>query len=1389
MASGGYHHAIVLSPGTYARFLYQENIASDPNYWRHEDAARHLATQLMSKYSDLTLITLPSSRVLPDSVWSNPDQLSACIFSQASRIILFVPSDADEHIRTFTRSHLVPLLTKDRENGGRPDWRDRFLVAAVGNVQLPTQLGPTVPFLKSVRFREIGWVRDITALMLLRGIIKTLWTPSPAQAAGTVQGESQSRNYSTNEQIGCSLNEVIETTSCVGTTTYVTGRMEVSNDEQYKSLSNRRASSAHRVRGKIRGSKSASRSRSRKSSGSGRRGLEPDFEARQTEEMLVDIRMIHTSKSAAPIILLDIPSASDLTEISDLVNGSAEESRAKTANDGDIDLKNGISELESGKSKVSAPCHVAESVNNSQMVSTPRSSPTYSGGIGNTEVEAKVGPTIDGDTNSESGRADVYRPGLPKQNVQSISTPEDSWNEGTEKASSNLFFLTETLGKSKGSSSFLADRTSPKNMHRQSDKNAAQSVLPQASCAQQSAATSPTAATTLRWSSTETDVTQNSTAKHSAEDEPRAKTPEDSTRGTVSSSLVPSTGWSSPCPSGVLIDNQTEHYEPKEFEQFLKDTARSPHEPTANIAKSMLQERGIIFQPELQSESLSARRISSRLEARRARWADRTRKINDDLIASLMGAATLPNKRALSPKKSDPCSPTIRNSHDVPTVQAERPTTESDKTSVQAVDAVQKPRFGPRLPLRVILPQHFEGKVTVFETKVDYQTAKVVQVPVKTYDYATDSSITSKLEIKVMDIPLTPPDSENHPEFSSAETSDAKSEAANPTKSSSMPPVIDNASENFSPEAFFKLLHESRQSPLESTATKTAQVELDAMEKSYTSLVTSESNRIEKNDRTIYAIPSFPSDIPYIDSERSVTEQSAKTISSEGSSTTISVERTSASLKKLGDRKIISKQSELSYSKRSTDSLVSSSEPCGQRDTNVRSNENIASSEPLKDTKPSTGEEQASKVSESSQLKSSGTSFYASAVSEATERLRESSVTKISPPPPPPPPPPVPKKPKINLNKTNFGIGFKIPILVQAKPASSHSEELERTTERASSPIPETSVRLPTNTTKTSYLTRTVSEKHLISEIHTKRKIFLPSGSQLTEPDSSFSLSGSVGAKLTDNKTAPETTSLNYPACPHPRPVLTRSAPDIAAAERMNTLHPPGTVYQSKISGRTFYVSQSPSSSSLGLKTDGDRPESHSSDRARIVNIYYPEVHGKMCADAATQIHAPLSSGYMRGQDTQCYAHTSINIRNMPTRLDIQPRNTREVAEWTGPDAAELYRLEKLYSTRKAKSMVDVHCARNLSDSTETAFPDEPRAQSVDQLVHRIPVICETPKITNGTNSSTSLYASADPDKGEGTTTPKTEEEEHSIPASGQETVLEEEHKLTRSPTSSSMEI
>ncbi|VDP68678.1 unnamed protein product [Echinostoma caproni] len=349
----GYHHAIVLSPATYARHMFPEDIARNEAFWKSEDSAWHLATQLMSRYSTLNVLGFRASFPIPPDVWSDATKLNACFFSQASRIIILVPSDAESHIVTFSQTCLCPLLTKTEEQGGHPEWRERFVAAVIGNVRVPTELAPGVPFIKVVRFREIGWVRDITAMMLLQRAIQEFWVPSHARTGPT-------RPYwnwaGGNAQSSCQLSETIETKTVLGMCTHVSGQMETpatntSDLGRSKSVDSRCSSSRRRRRRRHQQEHgdqtvtSRSRSRSQHSSSSGYRSLDPEFEAQQTEELIVDTRVINVLDGTQPIYLVDVMrNASAAQKVENSHASKLEESHSKVVSKSEHTETNSVSE-------------------------------------------------------------------------------------------------------------------------------------------------------------------------------------------------------------------------------------------------------------------------------------------------------------------------------------------------------------------------------------------------------------------------------------------------------------------------------------------------------------------------------------------------------------------------------------------------------------------------------------------------------------------------------------------------------------------------------------------------------------------------------------------------------------------------------------------------------------------------------------------------------------------------------------------------------------------------------------------------------------------------------------------------------------------------------------
>ncbi|KAH8859946.1 serine-rich repeat [Schistosoma japonicum] len=309
MSTGGYHHAIILSPGVYARQCYTDNISNDSSYWKHEDAARHLSNHVMNKYPNLNVLCLNNSNYMKNDLWSDPTCINACLFSQASRVVLFIPDDATEHITHFSRHCLQPLLCRSRDQGGRPEWHSRFIGVAIGSVQVPNQLNSDVPFINVIRFREIGWFRDIMGMMLLERAIKDFWIPPEmkeftSQHSNLKQSNMMSMKYS--------LNEIVETTSVVDITTRVIGKMDL--DEMYIKHScqrsespsiNKLANSTVHNKDKLNELHNNHSSHSPRpeehASRLIRRHIKPEFEAEQIQENILEARLIGTIGQVVPV--------------------------------------------------------------------------------------------------------------------------------------------------------------------------------------------------------------------------------------------------------------------------------------------------------------------------------------------------------------------------------------------------------------------------------------------------------------------------------------------------------------------------------------------------------------------------------------------------------------------------------------------------------------------------------------------------------------------------------------------------------------------------------------------------------------------------------------------------------------------------------------------------------------------------------------------------------------------------------------------------------------------------------------------------------------------------------------------------------------------------------
>ncbi|CAH8530615.1 unnamed protein product [Schistosoma rodhaini] len=323
MSTGGYHHAAILSPAFYARQCYSDNISNDSSYWKHEDAARHLSNHVMNKYPNLNVLCLNNSTYMKNDLWSDSTRINACLFSQASRIVLFIPDDAAEHITYFSRHCLHPLLCRSRDQGGRPEWHSRFIAVAIGSVQVPNQLNPDVPFINVIRFREIGWFRDIMGMMLLEKAIKDFWIPPEMKEATLKHSNLKQSNMIS---IKYSLNEIVETTSLVDITTHVIGKMDL-DEIQKNSLSRLKSSHGKQsMNGISHNENEINDSRNHNHSSrleehllrSNRRLIKPEFEAEQLQENILEARLTGTIGQVVPVNikneLVNLNSTVDMNE-------------------------------------------------------------------------------------------------------------------------------------------------------------------------------------------------------------------------------------------------------------------------------------------------------------------------------------------------------------------------------------------------------------------------------------------------------------------------------------------------------------------------------------------------------------------------------------------------------------------------------------------------------------------------------------------------------------------------------------------------------------------------------------------------------------------------------------------------------------------------------------------------------------------------------------------------------------------------------------------------------------------------------------------------------------------------------------------------------------------
>ncbi|KAL5111534.1 hypothetical protein TcWFU_002218 [Taenia crassiceps] len=135
-----------------------------------EDLARHMANYVMNQIPTLSVTHISSSDIIAPDIWSDPFRVYACLFAKASRVLFLVTQYDVAAFGKFTREHLQPLLNQSTPRDY--DWKSRFFVLAMGELDLPVPLPCEI-----IRFREVGWFRDSMALFVLGKKIQEFWTP------------------------------------------------------------------------------------------------------------------------------------------------------------------------------------------------------------------------------------------------------------------------------------------------------------------------------------------------------------------------------------------------------------------------------------------------------------------------------------------------------------------------------------------------------------------------------------------------------------------------------------------------------------------------------------------------------------------------------------------------------------------------------------------------------------------------------------------------------------------------------------------------------------------------------------------------------------------------------------------------------------------------------------------------------------------------------------------------------------------------------------------------------------------------------------------------------------------------------------------------------------
>ncbi|KAL3312361.1 hypothetical protein Ciccas_009047 [Cichlidogyrus casuarinus] len=210
MTRGSYSHGLLVPVSVYGSYAYpsrNERAAPDhlklpPEVFEQEDAyVQDLAKAFMSKHRQLLLKVSPPSDCYPRHLWTDPTKLSACFFSQASRIVFLVTKETVHVFNAFFNRRIVPLLTRPLEKHGRPTWNSRILIVTLGELPICNDAWQLLPEDNIIQFFHTSWLRDWQSFDALRLVLENLWVSVEPQAIiNSIHEESRTSRRETSHR-------------------------------------------------------------------------------------------------------------------------------------------------------------------------------------------------------------------------------------------------------------------------------------------------------------------------------------------------------------------------------------------------------------------------------------------------------------------------------------------------------------------------------------------------------------------------------------------------------------------------------------------------------------------------------------------------------------------------------------------------------------------------------------------------------------------------------------------------------------------------------------------------------------------------------------------------------------------------------------------------------------------------------------------------------------------------------------------------------------------------------------------------------------------------------------------------------------------------------------